>query len=164
MSEVLGLTKSKSIDGDYILVKKVVVHAGSKIVRHFQGKVSARNRCHRIPPYIKQRIDLVDGDVLVPLNSRKIYYRFPKLLKDSGLPHMPFHGFCSQYVKPKTRLLFFFQRFNFSMLSIKWHSRGKRISSCFFRYFSYSPCALSKACLWVTVPFVVKISLLVIFR
>ena len=91
MSEVRGLTKSKSIDGDYITVKEVVVNAGSKIVRKSQGKVPTRNRRHRIPPYIKQLIDQVDGDVLVPLNSRQIYYRFTKLLKDAGLPHMSFH-------------------------------------------------------------------------
>ena len=53
---------------------------------------------------------------------------------------------------------------NSSILSRKWHSTGERIFSCFFRYFSYSPCAFSTACLWVILPFVVKISLLVIFR
>lgn len=91
MSEIRGLTKSKSIDGDYITIKEVVVNAENKIVRKSQGKVTTRNRRHRIPPYIKQLINQVNGDALVPLNSRQIYYRFTKLLKDAGLPHMSFH-------------------------------------------------------------------------
>lgn len=91
MSEIRGLTKSKSIDGDYITIKEVIISAGSATVRKAQGKTVTRNRRLRIPSYIQGLIDQVDGDVLVPLNSRQIYYRFTKLLTDAGLPHMSFH-------------------------------------------------------------------------
>ena len=54
MSEVRGLTKSKSISGDYITIREVVVDVGREAKRKDMGKNPARNRRHRIPPYIKQ--------------------------------------------------------------------------------------------------------------
>lgn len=51
MSEVRGLTKSKSISGDYITIREVVVDVGRETKRKDMGKNPARNRRHRIPPY-----------------------------------------------------------------------------------------------------------------
>ncbi len=83
----------------------------------------------------------------------------------AGIPFIHIYDMRHPYVKPTTKNYFLSSNScNSSILSRKWHSTGERISSCLFRYFLYSPCAFSRACLCVTLPFVVKISLLVIFR
>ena len=91
MSEVLGLTKSKSISGDYIRITEVVVTVDRKAVRKELAKNQYRNRPHRIPSYIKSLIDQVEGDVIVPMSGRVLYHRWIKLLNDNKLPHMTFH-------------------------------------------------------------------------
>lgn len=91
MSEVRGLTKSKSISGDYIRIAEVVITVGGKPVHKDIGKNKYRNRTHRIPPYIKNLIDQVEGDILVPFSGAALYYRWIKLLDDNGLQHMTFH-------------------------------------------------------------------------
>ncbi len=93
MSEVRGLTKSKSIsqDGNYIRIAEVMVTVNGKSVRKDIGKNKYRNRTHRIPPYIKSLIDQVPGDILVPFTSATLYFRWIKLLDDNQLPHMTFH-------------------------------------------------------------------------
>ena len=91
MSEVLGLTKSKSISGDYISIAEVVVTVDRKAIRKELAKNQYRNRTHRIPSYIKSLIDQVEGDILVPMNGRVLYHRWIKLLNDNNLPHMTFH-------------------------------------------------------------------------
>lgn len=91
LSEVRGLTKSKSLDGDYIVIREVVVNLGNKDSRKSQGKVPTRNRMHRIPPYIKQLIDQVEGDIIVPYSAHAIYKHFTRMIAKAGLPHMTFH-------------------------------------------------------------------------
>lgn len=91
MSEIRGLTKTKSIAGDYLRIAEVVVEVGGKPYRKEMAKNQYRNRTHRIPQYIKQLIDNVDGDVLVPLSSRALYHRWVRLLDNNNLPHMTFH-------------------------------------------------------------------------
>lgn len=91
MSEIRGLTKSKSIRGDYIAVEEVVVDVENKAVRKDKPKTISRVRLHRIPPYIKKLIDDVEGDVIVPMTRYNIYYRFTSMLERVGLPHMTFH-------------------------------------------------------------------------
>ncbi len=91
MSEILGLTKSKSINGDYIRIVEVMVNAGGHIVRKDMAKNPLRNRTHRIPPYIKELIDKVDGDILVPMTESMLYFKWKRLLKANDLPHMSFH-------------------------------------------------------------------------
>ena len=93
LSEVLGLTKSKSLspDGNYIRVAEVLVRVDGKPVRKKIGKNKYRNRNHRIPPYIKQLINEVHGDVLVPLSGSAVYQRWIRLLEKNNLPHMTFH-------------------------------------------------------------------------
>lgn len=92
MSEIRGLTKSKSLDGNYLVIREVKIHVGNDDVTKPQGKVETRNRMHHIPPYIKQLIDNVDGDVIVPYSSEAIYRHFTRVLKQEGIPHIPFHG------------------------------------------------------------------------
>lgn len=91
MSEVRGLTKSKSIHGDYITIVEVTVKVNGKDVTKKQAKKESRNRKHRIPEYIKALIDNVETDVLVPQSSAYISYHFKKQISSAGLPYMTFH-------------------------------------------------------------------------
>lgn len=91
MSEIRGLTKSRSIRGNYIIVQEVVVDVDGKSIRKEKPKTTSRVRMHRIPPYIRILIDQVPTDQLVPMPRYSLYYRFTRLLKKEGLPHMTFH-------------------------------------------------------------------------
>lgn len=90
MSEIKGLTKA-SIKGDYLYIDKVTVTTKKGEVTKDIGKNSTRNRMHRIPPYIKDLINKVETDNLVPLTAATIKARFTRLLKKNELPHMSFH-------------------------------------------------------------------------
>lgn len=90
-SEIRGLTKSKSVRGNYITIREVLVDGPNGPVRKTIGKNDYRNRRHRIPPYIKQLIENVDGDILVPFKSWELSHKWTQLLKKNGLPHMTFH-------------------------------------------------------------------------
>lgn len=91
MSEIRGLTKSKSISGDHIRIAEVVVVVGGQDYRKDTAKNKYRNRTHRIPPYIKHLIDKVPGDRLVPLTEAQIYHRWIKFLDEHRFKHMTFH-------------------------------------------------------------------------
>lgn len=105
MSEIRGLTKSKSVlDGKlYVTETLVRVKVGERQlpsgktvgvyadVRKEGGKEEERTRCLDIPPYIARLIDQVEGDVLCPLSVRQIERRFQALLQANNLPHMTFH-------------------------------------------------------------------------
>lgn len=90
-SEIRGLTKSKSIDGDYITIREVVVVVDGMDVRKEMAKEATRNRRHRIPLYIRQLIDQVDGDVLVPYKPSLILKDLKRCLKAAELPDITFH-------------------------------------------------------------------------
>ena len=93
-SEILGLTKSKSIssDGKYITINEVIVKdEHNKEVVKRKGKETTRNRTLRIPSYIKNLIDKVETDRLVPFTSAGLYSRWLRLVRKSGIPHMTFH-------------------------------------------------------------------------
>lgn len=90
-SEIRSLTKSKSIDGDYITIKEVVVDGVNGATRKSIGKNKYRNRRHKMPAYIKQLVDQVDGDILVPMNGNMIYRKWTRLLDQNNLPHITFH-------------------------------------------------------------------------
>lgn len=93
-SEILGLTKSKSIssDGQYITIKEVIVKDASEnaVVKN-KGKQPARDRTLRIPEYIKGLIDQVSTDQLVTISGTALSKRFNRLIKRAGIPHMTFH-------------------------------------------------------------------------
>lgn len=91
MSEVRGLTKSKSISGDYMRVAEVVVVVDGKDVRKETAKNKYRNRTHRIPPYIKELIDKVPGNVLVPMTGATLYHKWIRFLDEHHFQHMTFH-------------------------------------------------------------------------
>lgn len=91
MSEIRGLTKSKSIDGDYITIKEVLVSVGGVDERKEIAKEITRNRRHRMPGRIQELINEVDGDVIVDLSPKALLYRFRKQMKLHGIEEMTFH-------------------------------------------------------------------------
>lgn len=91
MSEIQGLTKSKSISGEYLTINEVVVSVNGKAVRKNMAKNPTRNRRHRIPPYIRNLIDQVDGDDLVPLSSYALYHKWIRLQENNGMNPITFH-------------------------------------------------------------------------
>ena len=90
-SEIRGLTKSKSIDGDYITIREVVVDGANGATRKSIGKNKYRNRRHKMPAYIKNLVDQVNGDILVPMNGNMLYRKWIQLLDRNHLPHITFH-------------------------------------------------------------------------
>lgn len=93
-SEIIGLTKSKSIssDGNFITIKEVVVlnEHNTPVVKN-KGKQPKRNRTLRIPDYIKTLIDKVETDRLVPYTGNALSHRWSSLVKNSDIPKMTFH-------------------------------------------------------------------------
>lgn len=93
MSEIKGLTKSRSIQGEYLIVgAETVVYVEGKEIRKAGGKEASRTRILKIPAYLKQLIDKVDGDVIVPETSRSIVRRYKTVLAKAGVPYLKFHG------------------------------------------------------------------------
>lgn len=91
ISEIKGLTKSKSISGNYITIREVVVNVDGQDITKKQAKEYTRTRKHRIPPYIKELIDRVETDQLVTMSGKNVYHKFTRLLKKNNLPHISFH-------------------------------------------------------------------------
>jgi integrase len=93
MSEIRGLTKSKSISQDkkQISVVETVVDIDGKPVRKEGGKEEKRSRTLALPAYLSKLIADVDGDIIVPMTAQTISKRFYSLLNKAGLPHINFH-------------------------------------------------------------------------
>ena len=92
MSEVRGLTKSKSLKGDYLIIAETVVNVSGKAYRKEIGKNPNRNRMHRIPPYIKRLIDRVEGDIIVPMTGSTLYHKWINIQKKNNVENiMTFH-------------------------------------------------------------------------
>lgn len=92
MSEIRGLTKSKSIKNGKLYVDETVVTLNSGPLRKNLAKEEHRKRIYNIPPYIMSLIDAVDGDVIEPRSGHAVYSRFQVELRRAGLPHMKFHA------------------------------------------------------------------------
>lgn len=90
-SEIRGLTKSKSIDGDYITIREVVVVVDGVDIRKEMAKEETRNRRHKMPPHIKELIDKVDGDIICPLTPSSLLKGLKRHMKAAGLPEITFH-------------------------------------------------------------------------
>lgn len=91
MSEVRGLTKSKSISGNYITIREVVVDINGEPIRKDMAKNPTRNRRHRIPVYIQELIDRVQTDELVSISGRALYHRWIRLQMNNGMEPITFH-------------------------------------------------------------------------
>lgn len=90
-SEIRGLTKSKSIDGDYITIREVMVVVDRQDVIKEMAKNENRNRRHRMPGRIKELVDEVEGDVIVPLSPSMLLKDLKKCLRAADLPEISFH-------------------------------------------------------------------------
>lgn len=90
-SEIKGLTKSKSIFGDYIYINQVMIRVNGKNIIKDVAKNPHRNRFHRIPQHIRTLIDRIETDELVPCSAHTLYNRFRRTLEKNNLPHMTFH-------------------------------------------------------------------------
>ena len=90
-SEIRGLTKSKSIDGDYITIKEVLINVNGTDIRKSMAKEYTRNRRHQMPDHIKELIEDVDGDIIVPLTPSQLYKRLNKLLAYKDIHGISFH-------------------------------------------------------------------------
>ena len=105
LSEIRGLTKSRSVLNGQLLVADTMVRVrvgetpgpDGKPRGVYQdilkegGKEEKRARAFDLPPYLMDLISRVDGDVLVPLSIRQIEGRFQRLLRRNNLPPMTFH-------------------------------------------------------------------------
>ena len=91
ISEIRGLTKSKSVRGDKLYIVETVVDVKGKAVRKQGGKEEERPRVLSIPPYIMRLIENVEGDIIEPRSSHAVYSRFQNVLAKAGLPKMRFH-------------------------------------------------------------------------
>lgn len=91
MSEIRGLTKSGSIDGDYITIREVLVQVDGADVRKPLAKTDTRIRRHRMPTRIKQLIAQVEGDVICPIKPTSLRWKLKKHLSEAGVPEITFH-------------------------------------------------------------------------
>ena len=91
MSELRGLTKSRSISGDVISVVETVVDVHGQPVRKAWGKEEERSRSLVIPDHIRALIDAVDGDIICPLSAQTMTKRFYALQERAGFPHLSWH-------------------------------------------------------------------------
>lgn len=91
MSEVRGLTKSKSVRGNYLAIVETVVDVHGGSVRKEYGKNPARIRQHRIPAYIMELINRVEGDNLVEMSGKALYHRWIRLQQYHGMQPITFH-------------------------------------------------------------------------
>ena len=91
MSEIRGLTKSKSILDGRLYVIETVIDVKGKPIRKEGGKEEQRTRAFVLPPYLARLIEAVPGDVIVPLSAWQIDEGFRRCLAAAGLPHMTFH-------------------------------------------------------------------------
>ena len=92
MSEIRGLTKSKSVQGNKLYIVETVVDLNTGPLRKSSAKEEKRRRVYDIPPYLFNLINAVDGDIIEPRSGHAIYMRFQRLLDGSGLPKMTFHA------------------------------------------------------------------------
>ena len=91
ISEIRGLTKSKSIYKGQISIIETVVDIDGKPLRKEGGKEELRTRTQDIPPYIQRLIDAVDGDVICPLSSQATNKRLQRRLEKFGVRKISFH-------------------------------------------------------------------------
>ena len=91
VSEIRGLTKSESIDGEYITIRSVLLTVDGKDVRKDLAKEVTRNRSYKLPKRLQELINNVEGDVICPMTNAALTKRFYRLLKANGLPRISFH-------------------------------------------------------------------------
>lgn len=91
MSEIKGITKSRSIIDGKLYITETVVNVNGVDVRREKAKEERRQRVYDIPPALMERIDAVETDVIAPKSGQAMYKRLSRLLAKNGLPHISFH-------------------------------------------------------------------------
>lgn len=104
MSEIRGLTKSKSIRDGKLTVCETIIDIGGKPIRKDHAKEPDRVRTMPIPSYIQKLIDQVDGDIICTKTSQTINKRYQRLLEKAGLPKSSFHKLRHTYASEGARL------------------------------------------------------------
>ncbi len=90
-SEIRGLTKSKSIDGNYLTIREVVIMVDGQDVRKPLAKTDTRIRRHEMPPYIRKLVDEVEGDIIVPYSPSVLLKGLRRRLVAAGVEPITFH-------------------------------------------------------------------------
>lgn len=92
-SEIAGLTKSESLldDGKYIAINEVVLTIDGKEYKKDTGKQPKRQRVLKLPEYIKELIDDVYTDRIVPMPANTIYRKLKRYLAKAGVNPITFH-------------------------------------------------------------------------
>ena len=91
VSEIRGITKSKSIRDGQLYIIETVVDIKGKPVRKAGAKEEERPRAFNIPKYIAELINNVDGDIIETRSAHAINQRFQRVLRQNGLHTMRFH-------------------------------------------------------------------------
>ncbi len=91
LSEIKGLTKSKSLVNNQLVVTETVIHVKREDIRKDGAKEQTRVRAYNIPPYLMDLINEVEGDIIVPMSGSAIRHRLKRLLAANDLPHIGFH-------------------------------------------------------------------------
>ena len=91
ISEIRGLTKSKSIHNGKLTILETVIDVDGQPIRKKGGKEETRARILDIPDFIQRLIDAVDGDVICTKTSQTVNKRYQALLEKAGLPKSSFH-------------------------------------------------------------------------
>lgn len=91
VSEIRGLTKSESLDVEYITIRSVLLTVKGEDVRKELAKEVTRNRRYKLPERLQKLINDVDGDIIVPKTNAALTHRFSRILEKNNLPHISFH-------------------------------------------------------------------------
>lgn len=105
ISEIRGLTKSKSIYKGKLTVVETVVDIHGQPVRKEGGKEVERVRVLDIPPYVQTLNDNVEGDALCTKTAQAVNKRYQRLLEKAGLPKSSFHKLRHTFASEAARLM-----------------------------------------------------------
>ncbi len=90
MSEIRGIRKSDIRDG-ILTINRVMVTVKNKHIVKEETKTIESRRQLKLPEYILNLIDKVDGEYVTELSGNAIYKRFSRILKNNNIEHIRFH-------------------------------------------------------------------------
>lgn len=90
VSEVRGLKKS-DIDGDCVLIQRIIVTVDGKHIEKELAKTDATRRIEKLPPFLKDMMLAVDGEYITNLSGQALYKRFTRRMDKAGFPNIRFH-------------------------------------------------------------------------
>ena len=90
VSEVRGLKKS-DIDGDCVLIQRIIVTVDGKNIEKELAKTDATRRIEKLPPFLKDMMLAVDGEYITGLSGQALYKRFTRRMAKAGFSNVRFH-------------------------------------------------------------------------